>query len=93
MQPCANPLMHSIAFHSPGESLADEALIFQVKLNTGWGGAGAGKCDQGAQLVTGSQRSQVQAPGLHKDKPTKEERQEDRLVPSWEWRNSQRRKV
>lgn len=38
MQPCAKLLMHSIAFLSPGESLADEALIFQVKLNTGLGG-------------------------------------------------------
>ena len=78
MQPCAKLLMHSIAFLSPGESLADEALIFQVKLNTGLGGGG--ECDQGAQPVTGSQRNQVQAPGL--DKPTKEERQGDRLGPS-----------
>lgn len=44
---------YRIAFLSPGESLADEALIFQVKLNTGWGWGG-GECDQGAQPVTGS---------------------------------------
>lgn len=61
---------YRIAFLSPGESLADEALIFQVKLNTGWGWGGR-EC---YLLCTASHRKLEEpsaSPGL--DKPTKEE--------------------
>ena len=69
----------------------DRAHLQRIAEGAGEGAEGAKNGENGQSADdTATKRGKAL---MANDKPPKEERQEDRLVPSWEWRNSQRRKV